>query len=215
MTETIQKRPLTLKNPVVHQRNENCQVFNGPISGCVFAMPGATVHHTATQQVSGRDATDGQKQGRDNEQQEAGARLSATRQNVVDELFSLADRGDWTKGVSAESVKSFLLTVLGYGEPNLNEADALLAEKLWCKLESGRGKDRVRVFWQNLVGYMDDYGLLLGHKSSPVLNLDFFGDKEGADNINKGRPSKELHMSQSWREVLPLLDRYRPQLAEK
>lgn len=29
----------------------NCQVFNGPISGCVFAMPGATVNHTAVQKV--------------------------------------------------------------------------------------------------------------------------------------------------------------------
>ena len=46
------KEKLELKNPTIHQRNENCQVFNGPISGCVFAMPGATVNHTATQQVN-------------------------------------------------------------------------------------------------------------------------------------------------------------------
>lgn len=46
------KETLELKNPTIHQRNENCQVFNGPISGCVFAMPGATVNHTATQQVN-------------------------------------------------------------------------------------------------------------------------------------------------------------------
>jgi len=32
-----------LKNPIIHQKNENCQVFNGPISGCVFAMPGSNV----------------------------------------------------------------------------------------------------------------------------------------------------------------------------
>ena len=48
------KERLELKNPTIHQRNENCQVFNGPISGCVFAMPGATVNHTATQQVNAR-----------------------------------------------------------------------------------------------------------------------------------------------------------------
>jgi hypothetical protein len=35
-------------DPVVHQTFENCQVFNGPISGCVFAMPGANVtQHTS------------------------------------------------------------------------------------------------------------------------------------------------------------------------
>ncbi len=32
-------------------KDSNCQVFNGPISGCVFAMPGATVNHTAVQKV--------------------------------------------------------------------------------------------------------------------------------------------------------------------
>ncbi len=36
-------RKLELKNPTIHQKNENCQVFNGPISGCVFAMPGSQV----------------------------------------------------------------------------------------------------------------------------------------------------------------------------
>ena len=42
-------KKLELKNPTIHQRNENCQVFNGPISGCVFAMPGSTVNQHATQ----------------------------------------------------------------------------------------------------------------------------------------------------------------------
>lgn len=38
-----------LRSPVIHQTNENCQVFNGPISGCVFAMPGANVTQQAGQ----------------------------------------------------------------------------------------------------------------------------------------------------------------------
>ena len=42
-----------LKNSTIHQTNENCQVFNGPISGCVFAMPGATVNQSPMQQVNG------------------------------------------------------------------------------------------------------------------------------------------------------------------
>ena len=35
----------------------NCQVFNGPISGCVFALPGATVNQSPVLQVAadGRD----------------------------------------------------------------------------------------------------------------------------------------------------------------
>lgn len=43
---------MELKNPTIHQKNENCQVFNGPISGCVFAMPGATVNQSPVQKVS-------------------------------------------------------------------------------------------------------------------------------------------------------------------
>ena len=46
-----EKQKLELENPTVYQTNENCQVFTGPISGCVFAMPGATVNQSPVQQV--------------------------------------------------------------------------------------------------------------------------------------------------------------------
>ncbi len=46
---------LELKNPTVYQTNENCQVFTGPISGCVFAMPGAVVNQSPVQQTTGAD----------------------------------------------------------------------------------------------------------------------------------------------------------------
>ena len=41
------------KNVVNHfEAGSNCQVFNGRISGCVFAMPGSTVtQQTATEQI--------------------------------------------------------------------------------------------------------------------------------------------------------------------
>lgn len=50
-----EKKKLELHNPTVYQTNENCQVFNGPISGCVFAMPGANVSLSANQVA--QDAT--------------------------------------------------------------------------------------------------------------------------------------------------------------
>lgn len=31
------------QSPVIYQTIENCQVFNGNITGCVFAMPGANI----------------------------------------------------------------------------------------------------------------------------------------------------------------------------
>lgn len=51
------KKTLKTDNATIHQTNENCQVFNGPISGCVFAMPGATVNQHPVQQV--KDGGDG------------------------------------------------------------------------------------------------------------------------------------------------------------
>ena len=42
-----EEKKLELKNPTIYQTNENCQVFNGPISGCIFAMPGANVTQQA------------------------------------------------------------------------------------------------------------------------------------------------------------------------
>lgn len=40
------------KNVVNHfEAGSNCQVFNGPVTGCVFAMPGSTVTQQAVQQV--------------------------------------------------------------------------------------------------------------------------------------------------------------------
>ena len=47
-----EEKKLELKDSTIYQTNENCQVFNGPISGCVFAMPGATVNQSPVQQVS-------------------------------------------------------------------------------------------------------------------------------------------------------------------
>ncbi len=46
-----EEKKLEMKDPIIHQTNENCQVFNGPISGCVFAMPGSTVNQAPVQKV--------------------------------------------------------------------------------------------------------------------------------------------------------------------
>jgi hypothetical protein len=51
LTMKDEKKVLELENPTVYQTNENCQVFTGPISGCVFAMPGATVNQSPVQQI--------------------------------------------------------------------------------------------------------------------------------------------------------------------
>ena len=142
--------------------------------------------------------------------------LSTSRQSILNQLLDLADKGDWVNGITSVDVKAMLKTVLGQGENPLTGKELELSEKLWNLLESGRG-ERLRVTWQNMVGYYDDRHLLK-QKSAPALNTDFFGDKEdffgdkeGSDNINKGRPSRD-NMSSGFREVLPLLDAYVPKL---
>jgi hypothetical protein len=101
--------------------------------------------------------------------------------------------------------------VLGV-EVNLSAKKAELSEVLWHLLESGRG-DRVKIVWQNLVGYLDDKKLFR-LKGSPALNKDFFGDDKGYTNIDKGRPSKGL-MTADFESVIPLLDAYVPKLDKK
>jgi len=138
--------------------------------------------------------------------------LSTPRQNIFNQLLNLADKGDWVNGITSEDVKAMLKIILGQGENPLTGKEVELSEKLWNLLESGRG-ERLRVTWQNMVGYYDDRHLLK-QKSAPALNMDFFSDKDGSDNINKGRPSRD-NMSSGFREVLPLLDAYVPKLDKK
>ena len=138
--------------------------------------------------------------------------LSTPRQSILDQLLNLADKGDWVNGITSEDVKAMLMTVLGQGEASLEGKEAERAEKLWHLRESGRS-ELLRLTWQNMVGYYDDRRLLK-QKSAPALNVDFFGDKNGSDNINKGRPSRD-NMPSGFRDVLPLLDAYVPKLDKK
>ena len=110
-------------------------------------------------------------------------------------------------GITSENVKAMLKAVLGVDE-NLSAKEAEQSETLWRLLESGRG-DRVKIVWQNMVGYLDDRKLFR-LKGSPALNKDFFGDDKGYTNIDKGRPSKGL-MTADFESIIPLLDAYCPE----
>lgn len=134
--------------------------------------------------------------------------LSANRQGIIDQLLDFTDKGDWVNGITSENVKAMLKAALGV-EENLSEKEAELSKVLWRLLESGRG-DRVKIVWQNLVGYLDDKRLFR-LKGSPALNKDFFGDDKGYTNIDKGRPSKGL-MTADFENIIPLLDAYVPRV---
>ena len=127
--------------------------------------------------------------------------LSASRQAILDELLALADKGEWTRGVTGDDIKAMLRQVL-------EQSDVM-----WQLLERGRG-DRLRVVWQNLTGYFVDRRLLPTSIGAPALNKMFFGDDNGYTNIDKGRPSKGL-MTADFGSLVPLLDKYVPRVDKK
>lgn len=141
--------------------------------------------------------------------------LSDSRKAIVDELLTLAEKGDWVEGIKVDDIKKMLTTVLGVGEMSLTAKHAVLSNKLWTLLEKGRKGDngRVRIRWENIVGFLDEKGLLR-QKGTPALDKDFFGDSKGYTNIDKGRPGHD-NMSEGFREILPLLDAFAPKLPKR
>lgn len=132
--------------------------------------------------------------------------LSDYRQSILDRLLDLADKGDWL--TSADDVKAMLKTLLSQSETSLKGDEVGISEKLWKLLENGRG-DRVKIVWQNLIGYFADRKLLPSTMGAPALNKMFFGDEAGYTNIDKGRPSKGL-MTADFESLVPLLDAFLP-----
>ena len=130
------------------------------------------------------------------------------RNAILDELLALVDKGDWVRGVTAEDIKQMVRTVLGLGETKLNEDEKEMSDKLWQQFQGGRPGNlgRIRIGWQKWVGFMLSKDLLV-EKSAPMINIDFFGDKEGSDNINKGKNQD----SPSFRKIVPLLEKFCPQ----
>ena len=116
----------------------------------------------------------------------------------MEQLLALVEKGGWTNGVTADAIKTMIQQVLQK------------SETLWQLLEKGRG-DRVKIVWQNLIGYFVDRKLLPSTIGAPALNKMFFGDETGYTNIDKGRPSKGL-MTADFESLVPLLDAYVPKV---
>lgn len=141
--------------------------------------------------------------------------LSDERQLIFAELMALVENGDWVNGITAGDIKVMLRNVLGMGEVSLTAEQAELSGRLWLLLEAGRKGEngRVRIIWENIVGFLDEKRLFV-QKGSPALDEDFFGDSKKYTNINKGRPGND-YMSNGFREILPLLEAFAPKLPKR
>lgn len=131
--------------------------------------------------------------------------LSDSRKDILREILRLVGKGDWIAPASTESIRLMMKNVLGVVPGVLTTDDAQLSATLWKLLEQGKG-DRVKVTMQNLIGYFISRKML--SEGSPAQNKAFFGNDEGYSNIDKG--INENEMSNGFKAVLPLLDKYVP-----
>jgi hypothetical protein len=139
--------------------------------------------------------------------------LTDSRKEIVDRLEMLIDKGDWVAPASTDVMKSYIRLVLGVGTKKLIGDDKVLSDTLWSLLELGK-KDRVRIVFQNMIGYFMFYKLLPEGRGTKTLNCDFFGNNAPTyQNINHGKPGN-VNMPADFNNILPLLDKYRPKKVE-
>lgn len=133
------------------------------------------------------------------------ASLPDSRKDILCEILQLVENGEWIAPATAQNIQDMFKIMLGTIGGKLTSDDAELSDKLWNLLELGKG-DRVKVTFQNLIGYFISQRLL--KEGSPAQNKKFFGDTEGYSNIDKGINRSE--MSKGFLEILPLLDKFCP-----
>ena len=134
------------------------------------------------------------------------AALPDSRRGILEALAELVGYGEWMAPASDERIMEMLQNALGVGIYELTGEDAEMSETLWSMLEA---TGKLRVAWQNLIGYFAEKRFFNPTLGSPALNEMFFGNKELYQNIDKGRPGYK-HKSKKWTQVLPLLDRFVP-----
>lgn len=131
--------------------------------------------------------------------------LSDSRKGILHNILQLISKGDWIAPASIEGIRMMIKNVLGVVPDVLTTDDVQLSAKLWKLLEQGKG-DRVKVTMQNLIGYFISRKML--SEGSPAQNKVFFGNDDGYSNIDKG--INENQMSDGFKSILPLLDKYVP-----
>lgn len=135
--------------------------------------------------------------------------LSELRLEILKEVETLIEKGEWKKPVTADQMKIYIRTVLGVGSQKLVGDDENMSKTLWELFE---GNNRVRITFQNLIGYFSTYKLLPEGRGSDLLNRKFFDpNAKTYQNIDHGRPTiNNKNMPRKFQSILPLLDKYRP-----
>ena len=129
---------------------------------------------------------------------------------MIYRLDALIEKGDWVEPATIENMKDYLRQILGVGSKKLYNEDVKLSESLWKQFESGNNEN---VTFLKLVGYSSYYRLLPERKGDTKLKKSFFGNNGPSyQNVAHGRPGNN-GMTEDFKDILPLLDKYRPKKA--
>lgn len=120
--------------------------------------------------------------------------LSEADQKLLARLLGYAERCDWQCPATCENVQAFI-----------KEMFKLKAFREFFKGgRAGEDTDRVEVSMANIVGYMMSCQLLAGGQKQ--ISTELFGHDSQVNNINKGKSGEG---SQAFKNLIPLMDKYR------
>lgn len=139
------------------------------------------------------------------------ATLTEQDSKILNEIFTLVNKGDWKSPATTEKVGLFFTTLFGCEKNLLDKEDVEEAKKFKDFFKRGRsgGNSRVVISFANMVGYFMKNGLLVD--SQKKVNNDFFKNEDLTNNINKGKSGGG---SKDFNSLIPLLDKYRKRIIE-
>ena len=118
--------------------------------------------------------------------------LSNTDNVLLERLLNYVEKADWQNPANSDNIKAFVTKLFDHRE-------------FRDFFKEGRGA-RVEVSMANILGYLKRYNLLAGTPTS--ISNGVFGNDQ-VNNINKG---KDREGNKKFKDLLPLMDKYRQEL---
>ena len=133
--------------------------------------------------------------------------LSTQDQALQKRILGYVSHGDWQMPATFDNVRAWLSTLFGGDTAGLDEEDVEKTRAFRDFFKGGRAgedTDRVELSMANILGYLMSYQLLAGGQKQ--ISTEFFGNDGQVNNINKGKNGEG---SQAFKNLIPLMDKYR------